>query len=354
MGKKAPKTPAAPDPVVTAQAQTASNKETAIANARLNNVNQYTPYGSLIYNEIGTNADGTPKFESRTNLSPEQQQLLELQNQGDIGTSQLGIAQLGRITDAVSAPYSYNGLPEVFGGGSQEEAIKRAEGAINSRLDPQFARDEEALRTRLINQGIGQGSTAYQREFDTLNQAKNDARQQAILGGQQYGQTAMNESLARRQQAIQEYDTQRNAPLNEYSALTSGTQIQNPQFNNVNYEGFQSGDIQGAAQQAYQQQVNAANAKAATRNSNISGLGSFVGTAASLFSDIRLKQDITEAGEENGHRLYQFAYTHEPSKRYIGVMAQDVEKYMPEAVTEIEGFKAVNYAMLGLEMREVA
>ncbi|WP_213074504.1 hypothetical protein, partial [Acinetobacter baumannii] len=63
----------------------------------------------------------------------------------------------------------------------------RAEEALMSRMNPQFARDEEAQRTRLINQGITQGSEAYNTEMNTFNQMKNDARQQAILGGQQYG-----------------------------------------------------------------------------------------------------------------------------------------------------------------------
>lgn len=358
MGKSSPKTPPAPDPVATAAAQTAANKETAIANARLNNVNQYTPYGSLLYTEEA-GPEGTPKFTSRINLSPEQQQILDYQNQGDIGTAKLGVDQLGRISNAVASPYSYSGLPEVFGGGDQAEAIKRAEQAINSRMDEQFGRDEEALRTRLINQGIGQGSQAYQREFDTLNRAKTDARQQAILGGQQYGNTAYNESLARRQQAIQEYDTQRNAPLNEYSALISGTQIKNPTFNSPSYAGAQAGDIQGATQNAYQAAVNAANAKAATSNANISGLGSFLGTGASIFarSDVNSKKDITPIGVANGHKLYEFSYKDGlglPEGRFQGVMAQDVKEYAPEAVIEIDGALAVNYDMLGLRMIKVA
>lgn len=283
MGKKSPAAPAAPDPVATAAAQTATNKETAIANARLNNVDQYTPYGSLIYTETGTNPDGTPKFTATQSLSPEQQQLLDYQNQGDIGTAKLGIDQLGRISNAVSTPYSYEGLPEVFGGGSQEEAIKRAEAAINSRLDPQFARDEEALRTRLINQGIGQGSAAYQKEFDTLNQAKNDARMQAILGGQTYGQNATNESLARRQQAITEYNTVRNAPLNEYSALISGSQVQNPQFSNISYQGAAPADYAGLVSNNYNAQLGAYNSKVASNNALTGSLLGAAGTAAGLY-----------------------------------------------------------------------
>jgi len=48
---KSPKTVAAPDPVATAAAQTATNKDAAYWNASLNNVNQITPYGNLTYKE---------------------------------------------------------------------------------------------------------------------------------------------------------------------------------------------------------------------------------------------------------------------------------------------------------------
>src|SRR3990167_7559239 len=57
MGKKSPSPPAAPDPVKTAAAQTASNKETAYWNAVLNNVNQNTPYGSIAYTQNDVSPD---------------------------------------------------------------------------------------------------------------------------------------------------------------------------------------------------------------------------------------------------------------------------------------------------------
>ena len=42
-------------------------------------------------------------------------------------------------------------------------------------------------------------------------------------------------------------------------------------------------------------------------------------------------------------------------QRYRGVMAKDVEKYMPEAVQVREdGMLTVNYAMLGVDMIPVA
>jgi hypothetical protein len=279
---KSPKAPAAPDPVATAQAQTAMNKETAIANARLNNVNQITPYGELKYSET-LGADGTPTFTSTTTLSPAQQAMLESENRSNQALLNLGEAQLGRIEQSAATPFSYDNMPAVYGEGDTEKARLMAEEAIMSRMNPQFQRDEESMRTRLINQGIGQGSEAYDREMARFGQTKNDARQQAILSSQNYASGLLQDSLTRRNQGIQEYTTQRNAPLNEYSAFTSGTQIQNPQFQNIGYNGASEVDYANLVNQNYQGQLNNYNQKMAGRNSLISGIAGIAGTAAGGF-----------------------------------------------------------------------
>jgi hypothetical protein len=88
--------------------------------------------------------------------------------------------------------------------------------------------------------------------------------------------------------------------------------------------------------------------------------GNVIGTAASIFSksDIRLKQDITPVGFEQGLPVYTFRYKDGyglPSdKTYHGVLAQEVMEVMPEAVQTIDGYLAVNYDMIGIEMKEVA
>lgn len=68
-------------------------------------------------------------------------------------------------------------------------------------------------------------------------------------------------------------------------------------------------------------------------------------------SDIRLKRDIHAIGHlPNGLTLYRFKYTWS-DKEWVGVMAQDVLKVMPEAVqTGADGFYRVSYRMLGLKM----
>ena len=85
------------------------------------------------------------------------------------------------------------------------------------------------------------------------------------------------------------------------------------------------------------------------------GIGAgLLGKSAWWTSDRRLKQDIVQIGVyPNGLPKYLFAYRKDPTRKFIGVMADDVEKYMPAAVLEIDGYQHVDYAMLGLALEEV-
>ena len=74
-------------------------------------------------------------------------------------------------------------------------------------------------------------------------------------------------------------------------------------------------------------------------------------------SDIRLKKNIDRIGDHpQGFGLYLFDYKPEFSELYgsgrqFGVMAQEVEAVMPDAVvTYPDGYKRVNYAMLGINL----
>jgi len=76
--------------------------------------------------------------------------------------------------------------------------------AANSRLQPDFQDQEDALRTRLLNTGISEGSEPWNRAYRQMNNAQNDSRQQTILNA---------ENLAG--QAIQQTGALRGIPLNE-------------------------------------------------------------------------------------------------------------------------------------------
>tara|TARA_R100001594_G_scaffold42529_2_gene74630 strand:- start:432 stop:1556 length:1125 start_codon:yes stop_codon:yes gene_type:complete len=67
----------------------------------------------------------------------------------------------------------------------------------------------------------------------------------------------------------------------------------------------------------------------------------------STMSDKRIKHDIKHVGHYGKYPVYTYRYNHAPNTEFTGVMAQDVEKINPEAVTEIDGIKRVNYSMLG-------
>lgn len=74
------------------------------------------------------------------------------------------------------------------------------------------------------------------------------------------------------------------------------------------------------------------------------GLGGQLGGAAILASDRRLKKNIVKIGKYNGLNVYRFDYVWgTPS---IGVMADEVKKIKPDAVTTIGGYDFVNYGVL--------
>jgi hypothetical protein len=111
MGKSSPKAPAAPDPNVVASAQTQQNKDTAIANAALNRINQVTPWGNLTYTQNGVDANGIPQYTQTIELSPDQQKLLQSNNQISQAMSDLGMNQIGNVSNVLGKPFDYSGAP---------------------------------------------------------------------------------------------------------------------------------------------------------------------------------------------------------------------------------------------------
>jgi Protein of unknown function (DUF3300)/Chaperone of endosialidase len=69
-------------------------------------------------------------------------------------------------------------------------------------------------------------------------------------------------------------------------------------------------------------------------------------------SDIRVKHDIVLLGRlENGLGFYRFTYNG-GRRRYVGVMAQEVQQVLPSAVTsDREGYLRVDYSKLGVRFQ---
>lgn len=111
MSKDSPDPPPAPDPQRSAQAQTASNIATAIANARLNRVNQTTPWGSINYTQGPVDENGVPTYSSEIKLDPTQQALLERQRGQSMQRSDLASQYLNQVS---GKPLDLGSLPGLY------------------------------------------------------------------------------------------------------------------------------------------------------------------------------------------------------------------------------------------------
>jgi hypothetical protein len=73
-----------------------------------------------------------------------------------------------------------------------------------------------------------------------------------------------------------------------------------------------------------------------------------------LPSDRRLKQEIARVGAlDDDTPVYRFRYKGSPTM-HIGLVAQDVEQTMPEAVATFNGFKMVDYDLATRNARAIA
>lgn len=351
MGKSSPSPPPAPDPAATSAAQTQSNKETALYTFGLSNPNYNTPLGDLSYN-VNTSNPNQPQTTANVTLSPGQQKLYDQNTSQSIGLSKLAGDLQGRVGDTLGQPLPSSGDYATTEKNAQDAYYKNQ----TQYLDPQFEQQQKALDSKLANQGITMGSEAYNTAQANQARAKQSAydtaQQNAILQGPQNAQQLFALSSAAR-----------NQPLNEFNALRSQAQVQQPTFNATQPTTMNPTNVAGNINTAYGQQMNAYNQQVASNNATTGGLFGLGGSALSAYgqyaglaamSDIRLKENIVYAGSEKGLPVYHFNYIADPKKAvYRGVMAQDVLHVMPKAVVQDGNYLAVNYGMLGIEFGRV-
>jgi hypothetical protein len=169
-------------------------------------------------------------------------------------------------------------------------------------------------------------------------------------------QTAFNaENMARNQYMNEQYAL-RNQPINEISALLSGSQISNPNFVNTPNNQIPTTDVAGLINNRFSQGMDIYKQESANNNALIGGALGFAGNLAKL-SDVREKEDIDRMGtvfaaNPQGEReelpIYEYSYKKDPtSARHVGPMAQDVEKIDKRAVKTKGGTKYIDMARMG-------
>lgn len=258
MGK--PKAPKPPDPIKTAAAQTGTNVTTALANTQLGNVDQVTPYGNLTYSQKGMTSftdptTGTtyqiPQYVATQTFSPEQQKLFETGQQTEQNLAELARDQSGFLQNYMATPFD----------GSNDATEARLIELGRKRLDPVFAERRASMEQDLANRGIAMGSKAYDTAMRQFNEGQNDAYNQLLLTGNQ--------------QAFSQGQAIRNQPINEITALMSGSQVNQPTYAQTNQAQMPTVDYAGLVNQNYQNQLGAYNQKMNNWNSTVGGLMGF-------------------------------------------------------------------------------
>lgn len=328
-----------PDPTPpkeTSAAQTGTSVSTAIANSFFQNPTEIGPDGSTRMDPTGSYSwtdpytgqrYDIPTFTRTTTLSPEQQAIANKQNAAKLNLAGLAADQSGFLQNYLSKPVSLD----------NDATEARLLELGRKRLDPMLADRREAEATRLANQGIRLGSTAYDKAMGLVDQGENDALVQLLLQG--------------RGQAVQEALTERNQPINEISALMSGSQVSQPQFMGSTVGAIPTTDNSAIIASYDDQRRRIAEAEQASLGGLFKGVLNFGSTLIGL-SDERLKKDKKKIGEVNGMGLYSYRMKGEPesSPKQVGLMAQEVEKVVPSAVTRgKDGYRRVDYGKaLGL------
>jgi hypothetical protein len=159
-------------------------------------------------------------------LTPQQQKLLDLQveTQGLLG----GLAKqgAGAMEGLIGKRLDLSKLPA--GPGNAEATRNKVIQAMMSRVNQDTANERDNLNSNLIAAGIRPGSKAYDDRMHLVDRAYNDARNNAYVAAGQEASRDFGMDTQRRAQGLSEMLTERQMPLNEISALMSGSQVSNP------------------------------------------------------------------------------------------------------------------------------
>lgn len=289
-----PSAPAPPDPVATAAAQTQSNIGTAAAQAALNNVNQYSPYGSTVYNQSGdytvdANGDQIPTYSQTTTLSPMGQQILSGE-QGVAGSLIPAAQQLGnQVQTATTTPLNFNTADSAILNASPQQLNQQAANAVYNEqaafLSPQWNQQQQQLQDQLSRQGIPVGSAAYNGAMTQLDNARTQAYQaaqdSATAQGAQSAQSLFGLAQAGQNQNIQQQQLAQQQPLSLLSQIFGATPATPTQpISTPSNTGISGTDIIGATTAANQQAEQQYQAGITQQNAQYGGMASLAGTAA--------------------------------------------------------------------------
>jgi hypothetical protein len=200
--------------------------------------------------------------------------------------SDMGISRQGFNNQAAAQRFGQNATAADFANQTAQQEYANRAGAAgfnNQAQAQQFA--QNAAAADFANQANQQG---YQNRvgaagFNNQAQAQQFGQNTTQLNAQAAAAAFANQA---RQQAIQEQMLLRQTPINEISALMSGSQVQQPNFVNTPQSSIQAPDLQGAIYANYQAQMQQAQMQADQNAAMIQGVASLGGSGLGAFGAI--------------------------------------------------------------------
>jgi hypothetical protein len=214
-------------------------------------------------------------------LSPEQQKLYDQQMQTNGLLGNLAIQGATSLGDVIGKNVDLSGVPKAPA--DYQTLRSQVIDAMLQRPTEDYARAVDQKQSDLIAAGIRPGSKAYDDQMQLLQRGMNDARTQAAVNAGTLTTQAFQTDSERRRQAIGELLTQRQVPLNEITALMSGSQVSNP-FSIPGYAQnaqVQAAPVFAAANAAGNYATDVYNAKQAYNGQLMSGLFGLAGAGVS-------------------------------------------------------------------------
>jgi len=237
-----------------------------------------------------------------------------------------------------------------------------------------------AAQAQLYQQALGRGTFANTAQAQAVQEAlargtfANAAQQQDVAQAATRGQFAnaalaqqfaqqqarLNAQNAARSQYLTEQYAARGRPINEITALMSGSQVSQPSFGGTPTNQIPTTDIASLINQNFGQNLDIFRQQSTNQNALLGGVLGLGGNI--IRSDRRAKDDVVRMGSvfaagDDGERerlpIYEYSYRDDPaSTRHVGPMAQDVEKIDRGAVHDIGGVKHIEpHRVMGAILR---
>ena len=159
-------------------------------------------------------------------FSPEQQAIFDASNKAKLGMSELAGQGTDALKGLVGTNVDFSGAPPQAG--QSEDVRKRVLAGMMSRVNEDYGRQSDDLNSQLVAAGLRPGSKAYDDQMALLTRKRTDANTQAELAAQQATTSQFGLDTQARKDAIAEMLMERQVPLNEITALLSGSQVSNP------------------------------------------------------------------------------------------------------------------------------